>query len=67
MHFLKVATLVLCPLIGTVLSAPSGPRNIFGGVITAPADGTAIAPGENFPFSYNIMADYGVSSYNVRL
>ncbi|KAK0471547.1 hypothetical protein IW261DRAFT_1344343, partial [Armillaria novae-zelandiae] len=32
--------------------------------ITAPANGTVIMPGESFAFSYDPMADYGVSTYN---
>ncbi|KAK0493198.1 hypothetical protein EDD18DRAFT_432399 [Armillaria luteobubalina] len=35
-----------------------------GGVITAPANGTVIMPGESLAFSYDPMADYGVSTYN---
>lgn len=35
-----------------------------GGIITAPANGTVIMPGESFAFSYDPMADYGVSTYN---
>ncbi|KAK0448904.1 uncharacterized protein EV420DRAFT_1566089 [Desarmillaria tabescens] len=35
-----------------------------GGVITAPANGTVIMPGESFAFSYDAMADYSVSTYN---
>ncbi|KAJ7147058.1 hypothetical protein C8R43DRAFT_1011686 [Mycena crocata] len=32
--------------------------------ILKPADGTHIAPGDGFDFSYSSIADYGVSSYN---
>ncbi|KAK7048456.1 26S proteasome subunit P45, partial [Favolaschia claudopus] len=32
--------------------------------IIQPADGTHVAPGQSFPFEYQIIADYGVSSYN---
>ncbi|KAF7346468.1 hypothetical protein MSAN_01874800 [Mycena sanguinolenta] len=60
MHFLKVAALALFPL---VLSAPS-PRQSTAGTIVQPADGTVIAPGETFPFQYESVADYGISSYN---
>ncbi|KAK0212168.1 hypothetical protein DFS33DRAFT_1249554 [Desarmillaria ectypa] len=35
-----------------------------GGVITAPASGTIIMPGESFSFSYDAMADYSISTYN---
>ncbi|KAF7335462.1 hypothetical protein MVEN_02199500 [Mycena venus] len=63
MHFLKAVAFAL-PFIGTVLSAPESPRNIFGGLISAPAAGTVIAPGQSFAFSYDTMADFGVSSYN---
>ncbi|TDL23293.1 hypothetical protein BD410DRAFT_721613 [Rickenella mellea] len=34
------------------------------GTITVPANGTAIAPGANFDFTYNVHSDYCVSSYN---
>ncbi|TDL22591.1 hypothetical protein BD410DRAFT_722675 [Rickenella mellea] len=34
------------------------------GTINAPANGTAIAPGASFDFSYSVHADYCVSSYN---
>ncbi|KAJ6585097.1 hypothetical protein B0H19DRAFT_410377 [Mycena capillaripes] len=63
MYFLKVAAVALFPLIGSVLSAPSR-RQSTSGTIIAPADSTVIAPGETFAFSYDSMADYGVSSYN---
>ncbi|KAJ7784451.1 hypothetical protein B0H16DRAFT_1296935 [Mycena metata] len=63
MHLLKIAALALFPVLGTVLAAPS-PRQSTSGTIVAPADGTSIAPGETFAFSYNSMADFGVSSYN---
>lgn len=61
MHFLKVAALALFPL---VLCAPS-PRQSTSGTIILPADGTVIAPGQEFPFKYDGMADFGISSYNV--
>ncbi|KAJ7175963.1 hypothetical protein C8R46DRAFT_75626 [Mycena filopes] len=61
MHFLKVVTLL--PLFATALAAPS-PRQSTSGTIIAPADGTVIAPGESFAFSYDSMADFGISSYN---
>jgi hypothetical protein len=61
MHFLKVAALALFPL---VLCAPS-PRQSTSGTIILPADGTVIAPGQEFPFNYDGMADFGISSYNV--
>ncbi|KAJ7366991.1 hypothetical protein DFH08DRAFT_680269 [Mycena albidolilacea] len=60
MHFLKVAALALFPL---VLCAPS-PRQSTSGTIILPADGTVIAPGQEFPFNYDGMADFGISSYN---
>lgn len=34
------------------------------GFITQPANGTHIAPGQAFNFTYNIRADYCTSSYN---
>ncbi|KAJ7025343.1 hypothetical protein C8F04DRAFT_136651 [Mycena alexandri] len=63
MHFLKIAALAFFPLFATVLAAPS-PRQSTSGTIIEPADGTSIAPGETFAFSYDSMADFGVSSYN---
>lgn len=33
------------------------------GTIVEPAPGTAIAPGARFNFTYNVMADYSVSSF----
>lgn len=40
------------------------PRDDLAGVISAPTEGTIIAPGQAFDFAYNIHADYCSSSYN---
>ncbi|KAF1985694.1 hypothetical protein K402DRAFT_379006 [Aulographum hederae CBS 113979] len=34
------------------------------GFITAPTNGTPIAPGASFPFTYNVRSDYCLTSYN---
>ncbi|KIY71209.1 hypothetical protein CYLTODRAFT_419061 [Cylindrobasidium torrendii FP15055 ss-10] len=34
------------------------------GSITQPESNTIIAPGESFPFAYDSVADYSISSYN---
>jgi hypothetical protein len=34
------------------------------GYITAPLNGTALAPGQRFNFTYNVRSDYCVSSFN---
>ncbi|KAJ7286243.1 hypothetical protein C8J57DRAFT_1169018 [Mycena rebaudengoi] len=66
MHFSKAALLVLFPRIGTVFSVPSS-RSDSPGTISSPVEGQKIAPGEEFDFSYNTMADYGISSYNFNV
>ncbi|KAK7048465.1 hypothetical protein R3P38DRAFT_3174720 [Favolaschia claudopus] len=60
MHFLKVAALALFPF---ALAAPSR-RQSTSGTIVLPPDGAVIAPGEEFAFEYDCMADFGISSYN---
>lgn len=40
------------------------PRDDLAGVISAPAEGTVIAPGQAFDFAYGIHGDYCSSSYN---
>ncbi|KAF7365104.1 26S proteasome subunit P45 [Mycena venus] len=55
MHFLSTFGFALACLASAHASTP---------VIVKPADGTHISPGQAFDFSYQSIADYGVSSYN---
>jgi hypothetical protein len=38
--------------------------NYRKGYIDAPLNGTALAPGQRFNFTYNVRSDYCVSSFN---
>lgn len=57
MHFLS-ALFAVASLFGAVQA--DTPR----GVIASPVDGTHIAPGESFPFTYNIRIGQCALSYN---
>jgi hypothetical protein len=37
------------------------------GTIVAPANGTAVMPGQMVPFTYVSMAEYSVTSYNLSI
>jgi hypothetical protein len=54
--FSTFASLLLC------LSLVS--QSVGRGLITSPANGTAIKPGQSFNFSYEAHTDYCVSSFN---
>ena len=51
---------------GTILAVLGSAASVFSAKpsIQAPANGTVIKPGASFDFSYQSIADYGVSSYN---
>lgn len=53
---MKFSLLPLLALVGAVAAQDKGS-------VTAPAAGTAIAPGSQFNFTFFGRADYGVSSY----
>ncbi|KAA1469889.1 hypothetical protein DENSPDRAFT_835575 [Dentipellis sp. KUC8613] len=55
------AVLSFLPLAALSSAAPTAYPQ---GVIEAPASGTIINPGQAFDFSYNVHADYCISSYN---
>ncbi|KAH7912536.1 hypothetical protein BJ138DRAFT_776434 [Hygrophoropsis aurantiaca] len=63
MALLYLLGLSLLALLGAA-SPPLSLRDNTPGTISSPPDGSAIAPGANFDFSYNTRADYGISSYN---
>ncbi|KAJ7688210.1 hypothetical protein B0H14DRAFT_3101234 [Mycena olivaceomarginata] len=56
MHFLPTLALLLTSLASAARAATPA--------IVQPADGTVLAPGQSFPFTYSSIADYGASSYN---
>ncbi|KAF8158915.1 hypothetical protein K438DRAFT_1686763 [Mycena galopus ATCC 62051] len=58
MHFLSTLGLALTFFASARASTPA---------IMAPAEGTHIAPGATFDFSYLSIADYGASSYNYNV
>ncbi|KAI0043178.1 hypothetical protein FA95DRAFT_1499037 [Auriscalpium vulgare] len=65
---MRLATLftLFFPSFGVVL-AGAAPADYTQGVITAPVNGTAIAPGQAFAFAYNIHGDYCISSYEFHV
>ncbi|KAF8914885.1 hypothetical protein CPB85DRAFT_1433366 [Mucidula mucida] len=52
---------------GALLLCSSAAFAQYAGSIIQPASNTVIAPGESFPFQYDIVADYSVSSYNFNV
>lgn len=61
-------TNLLLPLLAAVSSVVAGPiRRTGDPAINLPTAGTQIAPGANFTFSYNSIADYGRSSYALHV
>lgn len=51
-------------LLASAALVSAAPSTYPAGVIVAPANGTAIAPGQAFDFTYNAHGDYCISSYN---
>lgn len=63
--FMKTATVLVLATLAIASPTPIAlPRDDLAGVISAPAEGTVIAPGQAFDFAYGIHADYCSSSYN---
>lgn len=63
--FMKTATVLVLAILAIASPTPIAvPRDDLAGVISAPAEGTVIAPGQAFDFAYGIHADYCSSSYN---
>jgi hypothetical protein len=63
MFFIPSALVFLVSLWSSALAAPAA-RQDNSGIITSPASGTVINPGDSFNFSYNSRADYGITSLN---
>lgn len=62
---MKSAVLLVLATFATASPTPVAlPRDDLAGVISAPAEGTVIAPGQAFDFAYGVHADYCSSSYN---
>jgi hypothetical protein len=61
---LKPFTTLLAALLALLASFTGAFAYYPHGLITAPANGTALAPGQSFNFTYNVRADYCISSYN---
>lgn len=62
MFALRTVTASLVLLLSALSTQATGP-----GTISAPANGTQIAPGEAFDFNYITRGDYGVSTYNISV
>ncbi|KAI0315799.1 hypothetical protein OF83DRAFT_1130316 [Amylostereum chailletii] len=66
MLFLSFSKLIggFAALFSSLTFSFATPADYSPGVISAPANGTAIAPGQSFNFTYNIHGDYCTSSYD---